>query len=330
MIIGKFLKGQGLGNQLWNYAALRSIAEHHGQDFYFYGGDQFKANDFLKFPMTSLVGYDFPKDKSPVIEDVFHEAIFYDSELNYYSSGFDASVNYLSGNVYCQGLFQSEKYFFDNNARIKKYFDLDKAVINNNSVSSNVCVINLRGGEYKRHKDFILPMSYWMNAIAEMNRRHEGLEYIVVTDDFRYAKSMFPKLKVVYGSIANCYATIYNSRYVICSNSTFSYFPIKTSRLVKTVIAPKYWARFNDSSNRWASPANLYSNWLWADRNGEISSSEDCLDECATLEHEYITTYTVRVPPNSLEPFSFRRFIPESMKFKIKKILSLLLPKHFG
>ena len=43
MIGTEFYKGQGLGNQLWAYAVIRSLAEDHGYDFGFLGTDKFKG-----------------------------------------------------------------------------------------------------------------------------------------------------------------------------------------------------------------------------------------------------------------------------------------------
>jgi len=330
MIYGEFLSGQGLGNQLWNYAALRSIAENYGRDYYFFGADKFKGNDFLSFPMTSLSNEEVIDLGIPEIKNIFNESLFYDKSLGYYSSGFDDGVNRLPNNVHCSGLFQSEKYFFGNISRIKKYIELNPVVLSEHALGPNVCVINIRGGEYKRHKKFILPYSYWENAISEMIRRFGNLEFIVVTDDPMYAKELFPKLKVISGSIQACYSAIYSAKYVIVSNSTFSYFPIKTSFIKKSVIAPKYWARHTDRLKLWASPANLYSEWLWADTNGTISSYEDCVTECDELEAEYIRTCTVKVPMDILKPFSFKQFIPKAMIPKLKKLLSVLFPKHIG
>lgn len=330
MLIGKFLSGQGLGNQLWNYAAIRSIAEQTGMDYFFYGKNNFKGNNFLEIALSSGSKNQQYVQASPTIKNIFNETIFYDKALDYFASSFDSRVNHLPPNVYCKGLFQSEDYFYGDTSRIRNYIQIRKDCLENCKIPSNVCVLNLRGGEYKRHKKFILPMAYWQNAINIMRSLHGDLDFIVVTDDYKYAKALFPQLQIVHGSISKCYATIYNAHKVIVSNSTFSYFPIKGSIIPKTVIAPKYWARHNDSINRWASPANLYSDWLWLDKNGHLFSYDECLPECRDLNSEYFDKYTVCVPEETLATFTFRKFIPKSIKLIAKKLLSKFFPTKFG
>ena len=52
MIVLSFKKGQGLGNQLWNYVVLRSVAEHNNYEFKLINYDLFLAKDFLKLQIS--------------------------------------------------------------------------------------------------------------------------------------------------------------------------------------------------------------------------------------------------------------------------------------
>jgi hypothetical protein len=54
---------------------------------------------------------------------------------------------------------------------------------------------------------------------------------------------------------------------------------VYTSNTIENIIAPKYWARHNVSDGYWAMPQNLYSGWMYQDRNGKLQNYEKCLRE---------------------------------------------------
>ncbi len=331
MITTELSEGQGLGNQLWVYAASRSIAEQLNVPFILLGTEHFKGKGFLH--ITSEVGIS-AAEAADVAKSSrwsrFHEALFYDPDLDYISSGFDARVLGLSGMNKLDGLYQSEKYFFGDLERPKRYFILDDAWKAKNPVLEDTCIINLRGGEYKRHKNFILPESYWNRAIENMKRMADVRKFLVVTDDVRYARVMFPRFDVLEGGIGDCYASIYNAKYLILSNSSFAYFPVKTGGNSRLVIAPKYWARYANPYGRWASIANLYESWLWQSPDGRLSTFEECLPECAATEAEYEAKYFVRTTPGLVQKPGIRQFVPKLLRSRIKRALSLVFPRHFG
>ena len=109
-----------------------------------------------------------------------------------------------------------------------------------NKIPNDICILNIRGGEYKRHKSLVVPISYWEGAIENFKTKFNIKKFIIVTDDYKYAKSLFPNLEVISGDVGACYAAIYNCKNIIVSNSSFSYFPCKTG-LKKNVIAPMFW-----------------------------------------------------------------------------------------
>jgi hypothetical protein len=260
----------------------------------------------------------------------FHETYFYDSDLDYMSSSFDSSVLSLSGVNKLDGLFQSEKYMFSDLEKPKRYFKLDEECRKNNPVADDVCIINLRGGEYKRHKRLVLPESYWKLAIKNMSRIAGVTKFLIVTDDVRYARAILPDFDVLEGGIGDCYARIYNAQYLILSNSSFAYFPAKTGVEKDCVIAPMYWARFGNELRRWASPANLYESWLWQDAEGELHTYEDCLPDKEATETLYAENYFVKTSINCFSGNRFRRLVPASIISVVKHMLSILFPKHFG
>jgi len=331
MIVTEFYDGQGLGNQLWVYAAARSIAEQLNVPFALLGSGRFKGKEFLR--LENSVGID-AVEVSKVLQSEhwrhFHETYYYDSDLNYMSSGFDSGVLSLSGINKLDGLFQSEKYLFGDSEKLKKYFELDEECKKNNRVADDICIINLRGGEYKRHKRLVLPDSYWNIAVENMSRIAGITKYLVVTDDVRYAREIFPDFHILDGEIRDCYASIYNAQYLILSNSSFAYFPAKTGVAKCYVIAPMYWARFGNELRRWASPANLYESWLWQDAEGELCTYEECLQDKETTEAFYTENYFVKTSVNCFSDDRFRRLIPAPIRSLIKRMLSIFFPKNYG
>lgn len=330
MIVTELYEGQGLGNQLWVYAACRSIAEKLQLPHKILCPDKFKGNSFLDI--------DFGLEDTPKIDTEtarteqsnFHEHIFYDEELAKFSSHFDSAVLSLKPFTKIHGVFQSEDYFFNNISRIKSYIKIKEESLAMLSIQDDICILNIRGGEYKRHKRFILPKSYWINAMRNMKSLAGINKFLIVTDDPRYAKVLLPGIPVLQGGIAACYVAIHKARHLIVSNSTFSYFPIKTGSDDRLVIAPRYWARFGNKYSRWASIANFYKGWIWQDVDGSLYSHADCLGEVENTKEYYQNHYYLSTVPSAVMKPSVRRYLPIWLKKPIKKGLSLLFPKHIG
>jgi len=327
MIATRLHQGQGLGNQLWCYASCRSIANELKMPFMILGQENFKAAKFLNIDFSSkgvgASGTDYGFN-------LFHEQRFYDKEMDYIASCYDDRVEKLPIKTEIEGLFQSEKYFYGDLNKIQEYVRIKDEYRNLVNVAVGSCTLNIRGGEYKRHKRFILPKSYWLNAMSNMREMYGIHKFQIVTDDYKYARALFPEIEIIPEGVAESYVALHNSSHLIVSNSTFSYFPIKTKATIPIVIAPKYFARFNDHLNRWASPANIYKDWLWQDRDGELQTYEECINEANHIEERYFSSYYIGVPlpPSGLKKIS--SMIPSIIKRMLKKILSTLFPLKYG
>ena len=249
--------------------------------------------------------------------------------MRYIASDYDERVLEIKNETILEGIFQSENYFFGDLSKLKRYIKLKSSIREENKIDKNICILNIRGGEYKRHKNFILPKSYWLNAINNFKNKFQIRDFIIVTDDYRYAKNLFPNLKIIHGDVGKCYAYLYNSANLILSNSTFSYFPCKTG-INKNVIAPIYWARPNNKYKRWASPCNIYEGWLWQDLKSNLMTYDECLKISKKTSHYYKKEFTVLIRPKDIPMNFIFKLFPKNLKTQIKKILSFFLPKHFG
>ena len=318
--------GQGFGNQLWAYVSAKSIAEELDANFVLYGYERFKGVDFLDIEFSD------ERALSDSISDpeMFHEARYYDEKFDCLVSSFDSRVKDIVRPTKLEGLFQSEQYFFGDLERLNRYLRLKRKFNQGIDIPDDTCILNVRGGEYKRYNNLILPMSYWINAIKNMQKISDVKNFLVVTDDVRYARLLFPKYEVFDGGIADCYLALNNAKHVIVSNSSFSYFPVKTNKNSPVVIAPKYWGRFGNKFNRWASPANLYTEWLWQDNLGKLNTYDDCLEENISNDLYYKNNFHVFVSPEFALQRGLRGYFPASFRAKIKKILSYLFPRYYG
>ena len=188
--------------------------------------------------------------------------------------------------------------------------------------------MNIRGGEFKRHKNWILKKDYWEKAMKNISEINQIKQFLIVTDDYRYCKKLFPNLEIISNDIEKCYATIYNSSNIILSNSSFAYFPCKTGKK-KKVIAPKFWARPHQE-NLWSSPCNIYEGWEWQDKDGLISTYEESLLLAKKTNNYYEKNFIYLVKKESIPKFSPVYFLPNRLKKFTKLILSYIFPTHFG
>lgn len=329
MIVCNLKKGQGLGNQLWNLAAAHQIATNSGKKCFVSNYESFKGKEFIDLTKNFLLmELDHFREISEFIP-VFRERLFYDERIKYLASDYDSRIENIQVDIILEGLFQSEKYINYKSDNINKIFPL-KSGFQIPNYSSSLCILNLRGGEYKRHKDFILPESYWQSAIAYMKENRGIEEFIVVTDDSRYAASIFPNFEIVSNSVSKCYLSLMAAKNLVVSNSTFSYFPIRASTQNPFVIGPKYFARHNSSQNIWASPANLYEGWNWLDSQGDIFTTSECRAECEKLSKMYNDNYNISVDASYISHNGVRELIPRRIRQQVKLLLSYVFPRRYG
>ena len=328
-LYSEFLDGQGLGNQLWIYASIRSIARKIGADFYFAGRSNFKGSSFLDISYSSIP-ISVESSSSSNFSD-FYERLYYDHELKYLGSFYDERVLDIKSSVKMHGLFQSEKYLGGNVSEIYDDIQVLPDILLSNPIDSKTCILNIRGGEYKKHSNFILPKLYWENAVAYMLGNFDINNLLIVTDDYRYAQALFPRLEIVSGSVSDCFASLYNAKYVIASNSTFSYFPLRLGEVFqpKTILAPAFWGRHSARVPRWASVANFYSGWKWLTVDGQILSDTSAAALAQRDESYYLSAYNVLFPQNAVPSFNYWRFLPSGLRRVAKSFLSKLFPMRY-
>jgi hypothetical protein len=298
VIVTEFYRGQGLGNQLWMYAVTRVLAESRGWEFGIQSPGRFKGRAFMEIDFgRSVTGSSNaePSDNLPrevtvryLQKRVRHPVTGADI------SPLDANLADIADGTKLDGNFEAEDYLLERRDDIRRWFTstIDLAI------PDDVCAISLRGGEYRYHPDLLLPRNYYTRAMSHVKDVNPAVEFVVVTDDRGLAHELLPGVKVVshrrlpdlrrFGiqpsskAIGGDFTWLQRARYLILSNSSFSWWGAWTNPLVETVIAPKYWARHNVSDGYWSPATAITRGWLWQDRDGSLQTADECATELAS------------------------------------------------
>jgi hypothetical protein len=285
MIVTEIYNGQGLGNQLFCYITTRSIALENGYEFGIMNPNKFKCLDFLDLDFgKEVIGGSGPEGGPPTqlpdgILNYYYEKQLNDSRFNCNITEIDEYLLNIPDNTKIDGILQSEDYFIKRKSEIKNWLKVKPDSDCYEFSDENICIINLRGGEYRAVSDLYLTENYWSKAVDNMLKINPNFRFVVITDDVNAGKQMFPNYEVYHFNVGKDYSIIKNAHYLILSNSSFSFFPTWTSETVKYVIAPKYWARHNISDGFWSCGYNIYRDWNWMDRDGKLYSYDECISE---------------------------------------------------
>jgi hypothetical protein len=285
MIVTELYNGQGIGNQLWSYVVTRVLALDKGFDFGIMGREKFKGKKFLDLDFGKEVQGGYGPEGGPpnaLPQGIFNYYVEKNTWYDKYKCDirdYDPWLLSIDDNTKIEGYFQSEKLILHRKNEIRNWLRVKESHDCYDFSNDDICVLNIRGGEYKGNHDLILTKKYWADAISNMLSVNRNLEFVIITDDVKYTQKMFPQYRSFHFDIGKDYAIVKNAKYLILSNSSFAFFPAWTSETVKYVIAPKYWARHNISDGFWACAFNLYREWMWQDRQGCLFTFEECEQE---------------------------------------------------
>ena len=225
------MKGR-LGNQMFEYATCRSIAERLGYNYYIQL-HPFWANNIERFniPLGKIDGVIKYKLDGVYCAKYIHE----NNKL---------PVEYLSiqDNTELDGYFQKSEFFDFNYENVKGWFSVND-LIDNDMYSklmddyANYCFIHIRG------TDFIggngLPISYYHKSMKVIKENFYDIEFVILTDDVEYSKGLFPNIKALSNSDDLIdFKLLQTSRYLISSNSTFSWWAGYLNEKYKKMIYP--------------------------------------------------------------------------------------------
>lgn len=264
MIIGLIHPGSGLGDQLFRYITVRTLALDKGVDFGFIGSENFKGKDFMQLDWGKPVLTYF-KVLKPSGKIIVSDKELWEEKTTYYNP----EINFVEEGI-IDGNFQDERYWGHRLNEIREWLKVEPL-----EMSDNLCVINFRGGEFSLFPDLFLTEDYWEKAIhliadkyslsEEEKDRTDNFEpqidFDVHTDDLETASKFFPVFSIIDKMIALNWRSIRYAKHLILSNSAFGIIPALLNENVKEVIAPRYWARRN--IKQWSLPSNYYKKFTY-------------------------------------------------------------------
>ncbi len=289
MIGTELIKGYGLGNQLFFYIVTRCIAEEKGVPFGFVNPEQignvFHSNKGMYF-MDIDMGTEIPREDMEKFK-IYHEQddrLFmgnsvHDMTNGCYISGADPQLMGVEDNTIVYGNMQDQSYFEKYRDKIREWLHVREEAESYEYTADDLCIINMRGGEYTSCPELFLDRRYWLNAIGNMKKINPNMRFMIITEDEEAAKKVLPEYECHHFDMGKDYVTIKNARYLILSNSSFSLMPVMSSTELKYAIAPKYWARHNISDGFWSSEQNIYTFLTYQDKKGRLFSAEECRKE---------------------------------------------------
>lgn len=224
-----------MGNNMFQYAVVRTVAEMRGYDF------ALKEDGGWTWGWNKL----FNIDRGVKCGEIRN--IFYDTN----QQEFNPDIFNVEDFTLLHGFFQSEKYF--DHEKVRTWF---KPIVKIPLVPDDICFIHFRGGDYNEFpwSLYQLPISYYAEAKEKVLEQNSNVRFIIVTDDEKEAHERFPNDEVISRSMEVDFTTMTQAKYLIISNSTFSWWAAWLSNAY--VIAPKGWLLYN-SNKEVFSPADI-------------------------------------------------------------------------
>lgn len=281
MIASLLHDGSGLGDQLFRYITVRSLAEKNGYEWGMVGRKNFKGDSFMPLdmgkenpkigvhyfnPTLNTFAGDLPNE--PEIVMGFWQEKDVRDEFGNDTRSYDPEINFVEDNTLIDGSFEDDKYWRHNLDNISKWLAVEPL-----NVPDTTCIIGFRGGEYYADPKLGLPKEYFDEATELMRNSIENVRFEVHTDDPDMAEKFFPDFIVVdnkpishskHSNMGFNWRSARYAKYAIIPNSAFFILP----RILKhhedpdaITIAPRYWARRNTKT--WARPACYYPEFLY-------------------------------------------------------------------
>ena len=289
-----------LGNHMWNYVIARIVAEKRGFDWgvppypthdYYNGANQMYFMDVDFGKPINIVGKD--PDGLNKYEGILYRYSDKNKEHKYNGDAccinmYDPNVFNVEDNTMIHIISQSEDYLVDRRDdviswfKIKNEFELEYQNIMSRmgiSLDDNTCIINFRGGEFRSVPNLIPNREYWVNSMNHMKSLNPNMKFIIISDDPQYASYCIPGIPCHHIDIGFDFYLVSNTKYLIATNSSFSWWGGWLNQKAKLIIAPKYFGRYNVSNGYWSLGDSYCRQFEYIDREGKISDYETCKNE---------------------------------------------------
>ena len=263
MVVTKLIGG--LGNQMFQYAAGRSLALRQNSDFFIdrKSFDSYKLHEY-GLHNFDLVANDYKSKYFNLISKRNLEA-YVEKTFT-----FDRGVLELKDPVFLDGYWQSEKYFNDYSVQIRNDFIIktkpnsyNQAIAENVKKSTSVS-IHVRRGDYVSNPDAnrfhgTCSLDYYKKSIEYIcDVVKKPVEFFIFSDDTEWAKENLNIQGLKHHFVSNSASTNYEDlrlmalcKHNIVANSTFSWWGAWLNSFEgKEVVAPSRWFADDTLSDR--------------------------------------------------------------------------------
>jgi hypothetical protein len=233
-----------LGNNMFQYAVVRSVAEKIGCNFHItpstwkgkslFNCDLGVADGSIERTFTELDGGKF----NPLVFDVLD-------------------------NTHLEGFWQSEKYF--DREKVKEWFKptVPSAVrqFQLEFPKHKYCYINVRGTD-QHIPHLTLPEDYYIEARSTMLEFNQDLGFVVITDDINLAKDYFPDYPVFSNDRDTDFCLLNQATFMIGAISTFAWWAGYLNDC-NVVVMPKRFYHYNIPDMGWG-PRDIHTHkFIW-------------------------------------------------------------------
>jgi len=207
-----------LGNQLFQLAATISLAATHGARYLF---PPWEYAPHFSLPTESFDSACRDGVARNVYKEPWHRLGCYDA------------IPYDGGDLDLVGYFQSERYFLEHQALLRKLFAFRRPA----ERKPGACSVHVRRCDYRHIPDMMMGMDYFIEAM----RRVSCQRFIVFSDDIPWCREHFTDGDVTFalGTPEQDLAEMAACEHHIIANSSFSWWGAWLDpNPNKTVVAP--------------------------------------------------------------------------------------------
>lgn len=247
-----------LGNQMFQYAATKSLAIKHNRDFVIAPKEVFGKYYYTTLRSNIDDCFNITCSRGITNFPVHEERHFHFDQETY--------ENPPKENIDLLGFFQSDKWFKHIDAEIKKdftfkpeYFDPASEV--RNSFDGEVIAIHIRRTDFVTNSNHVSQdMSYYEEALKLFP---EECEVLIFSDEPKWCKEqpLFSSDRFLVSDTNDAYIDLCLmtlSDYVVMANSTYSWWGAYLSN-AKKIVAPKIW---NPDTNPINTTDIYCDNWI--------------------------------------------------------------------
>jgi hypothetical protein len=236
-----------LGNQMFQYAALKAVSLKTGFDFSLPDHRIPKHDAAFDFTNNKWISVKLDLLECFNLNCKFHNNLNFENQYSEKDFTFDPAIFSITDNTTIKGYFQSYKYFKDYEVEIKKDFQFKFDILNKCSIEIakylNPVSVHIRRADYVNHSGYWnITNEYIQKALNQFTDRE--YTFLIFSDDIEWCKQIFPEGVVFIEGNTQfedlCLMSLCTHN--IISNSTYSWWgAYLNSNESKKVIAPANW-----------------------------------------------------------------------------------------